>query len=202
MARFPTAALLFVLADSGSAFTPPESRPRRVTTDPQKLTLVAEAEAPTRISRKADASTSQPRSPPSTSAGGERRKILKEPALWEYNFGLQDPGLALPHGIRPRVTAPEQFEIAEEQIRKLEVDGVVHIKGVFDAEWVEYLRAATAHQVDNPHFWAFAGTASKLYDCIQVSEDPGQVVRVKSFAPLDFWDGGTSGSLLLRRMGC
>jgi len=98
---------------------------------------------------------------------GERRKILKEPALWEYNFGLQDPGLTLPHGISPRVTAPEQYEITEEQIRTLEEDGVVHIKGVFEADWVEYLRSATGHQVSNPHFWAFAGTASKLYDYIQ-----------------------------------
>lgn len=98
---------------------------------------------------------------------GERRKILKEPALWEYNFGLQDPGLAMPHGITPRVTAPETYELTEDQIRTLEEDGVVHIKGVFDADWVEYLRSATGHQVANPHFWAFAGTASRLYDYIQ-----------------------------------
>ena len=38
-----------------------------------------------------------------------------------------------------------------------------YIKGVFDEEWVDYLRQATAYQVGNPHFWAFAGTASKLY---------------------------------------
>ena len=97
----------------------------------------------------------------------EREKILKEPALWEYNFGLQDPELKLPHGIVKDVTASEKFAITEEQIRTLEEDGVVHIKGVFDDEWVDYLRKATAHQVDEPHFWAFAGTASKLYDYIQ-----------------------------------
>ena len=96
-----------------------------------------------------------------------KRKVVEEPALWEYNFGLQDPQLPLPHGLTARVSAPETYAITEEQIRTLEEDGVVHIKGVFDEEWVDYLRQATAYQVGNPHFWAFAGTASKLYDYIQ-----------------------------------
>jgi len=100
---------------------------------------------------------------PSTS----KRKVIKEPAIWEYNFGLQDPGLEMPHGIIKDVTKAETFAITEEQIRTLEEDGVVHIKGVFDEEWVDYLCQATAFQVDHPHFWAFAGTASKLYDYIQ-----------------------------------
>lgn len=97
----------------------------------------------------------------------KREKILKEPALWEYNFGLQSPSIALPHGIQSRVTAPESFALTQDQIATLERDGVVHIRKVFDDEWVEYLRSATDHQVANPHFWAFAGTASKLYDYIQ-----------------------------------
>lgn len=97
----------------------------------------------------------------------KREKILNEPALWEYNFGLQDPGLPLPHGLVKEVSPPEKFTITEEQIRTLEEDGVVHIKNVFDDEWVDYLRKATAFQVDEPHFWAIAGTASKLYDYIQ-----------------------------------
>jgi len=97
----------------------------------------------------------------------KREKILTEPALWEYNFGLQDPGIPMPHGITRDVTPPEKYEITEEQILTLEREGVVHIKGVYDEDWVDYLRKATAHQVDNPHFWAFAGTASKLYDYIQ-----------------------------------
>lgn len=112
---------------------------------------------------------SSPIAPTSSSrpTTAERRRILKEPALWEYNFGLQDPSLVLPHGINPRVTPPERYLLDENQIRTLEEDGVVHIRGVFDEEWIEYLRAATAYQVSNPHFWAFAGTASKLYDYIQ-----------------------------------
>lgn len=104
------------------------------------------------------------------SAGTEtakKEKILREPALWEYNFGLQEPEITLPHGIVRRESPPETFSVSDEQMRILEEDGVVHIRGVFDEEWVEYLRKATAYQVDNPHFWAFAGTASKLYDYIQ-----------------------------------
>lgn len=97
----------------------------------------------------------------------KKEKVVDEPALWEYNFGLQDPDIALPHSIARDVTPPESFSVTQEQIRTLERDGVVLIKGVFDDEWVEYLRKATAFQVDNPHFWAFAGTASKLYDYIQ-----------------------------------
>jgi hypothetical protein len=97
----------------------------------------------------------------------KREKVLTEPALWEYNFGLQDPKLPLPHGIIKDVTPPEKYVVTEEQIRTLEDEGVIHIKGVFDKEWVDYLRKATAYQVEHPHFWAFAGTASKLYDYIQ-----------------------------------
>jgi len=104
---------------------------------------------------------------PTSVAGSQKEKILKEPNLWEYNFGLQDPKIKLPHGILKDISLPEKYTITEEQIRTLEEDGVVHIKGVFDEEWVEYLRQATKHQVDEPHFWAFAGTASKLYDYIQ-----------------------------------
>jgi hypothetical protein len=101
-------------------------------------------------------------------AVAERKsRVLQEPSLWEYNFGLQDPEVVLPHGIVKDVTDPERFEVTEEQIRTLEEDGVLHLKGVFDNEWVDYLRKATAYQVENPHFWAFAGTASKLYDYIQ-----------------------------------
>jgi len=96
-----------------------------------------------------------------------KKKILKEPDVWEYNFGMQDPNLPMPHGIVKDVSDAETFTITEEQIRTLEEDGVVHIKGVFDEDWVDYLRKATSYQVDEPHFWAFAGTASKLYDYIQ-----------------------------------
>jgi Phytanoyl-CoA dioxygenase (PhyH) len=104
---------------------------------------------------------------PETTTGTKKKKVLDEPAPWEYNFGLQDPKLALPHGLQQDVSPPETFAITEDQIRTLERDGVVLVKKVFDEAWVDYLRKATAYQVDNPHFWSFAGTASKLYDYIQ-----------------------------------
>jgi hypothetical protein len=103
--------------------------------------------------------------PPNTEMS--RKKILNEPPLWEYNFGLQDPQIPMPHGIVERVTTPQRYHVSQEQIEILERDGVIHLRGVFDAEWVEYLRKATDWQVSRPHFWAFAGTASKLYDYIQ-----------------------------------
>lgn len=146
---------LFVLVVGIEAFAPNPSLISRTTLKLKQSTMEQTEEA---ISAQQ-----------SLGSGGvqAREKILKEPALWEYNFGLQDPGLALPHGIQKDVTPPETYTITEEQIQTLERDGVVHIKGVFDDEWVDYLRKATAYQVDKPHFWAFAGTASKLYDYIQ-----------------------------------
>lgn len=170
MVQISVAALAFLLAsntNNASAFAPPTSRPCRTISSLQQSTRVAEPEVATK-SPTAPTTIQRPQDPsPSAATTGERRKILKEPALWEYNFGLQDPELTLPHGIKPRVSAPEKYELTEAQIQTLEEDGVVHIKGVFDAEWVDYLRDATGHQVSNPHFWAFAGTASKLYDYIQ-----------------------------------
>jgi len=121
-----------------------------------------------------------------SSTAAEKKKIIKEPALWEYNFGLQDPKIPLPHGIVAYETPPETFQLTEDQIATLERDGVVHVKGVLDEEWVDYLRKATAYQVDNPHFWAFAGTASKLYDYIQrnVWQTNGSFARFYYHSPM------------------
>jgi hypothetical protein len=141
--------LFIIAAPCASAFVHPAQSTRMTM---YRSTRTAESET---------ATSSQDVSSP------KREKILKEPALWEYNFGLQDPQIPLPHDIVARTTPAETYPITEEQIQTLERDGVVHIKGVFDEEWVEYLRDATGKQVDEPHFWAFAGTASKLYDYIQ-----------------------------------
>lgn len=121
----------------------------------------------TSATKTATATTTTTTASVNTMKSPKREKVIREPALWEYNFGLQDPQLPLPHGIQERITPPETYTITEEQIQTLERDGVVHIKGVFDEEWVDYLRKATMYQVNEPHFWAFAGTASKLYDYIQ-----------------------------------
>jgi hypothetical protein len=146
-----TAVALLAFAASADAFAPRQGLAPRV------RPLSQSSRAATEIEEVTATNTAQ----------RPKEKILKEPALWEYNFGLQDPAVPLPHGIVKDVSPPEKFTITEEQIRTLEEDGVVHIKGVFDEEWVDYLRKATAYQVDEPHFWAFAGTASKLYDYIQ-----------------------------------
>jgi hypothetical protein len=183
MAKFSSAALvLAIVASQGTAFSPP--RQSLPVTQLQQSSQVAPAEIEERtqtsmpsIPRASDmppplpVTVGQepqeltPESPSLTTP--KREKILKEPALWEYNFGLQSPSITLPHNIESRVTAPEKYQLTQDQIATLERDGVLHVKSVFDAEWVEYLRAATNDQVANPHFWAFAGTASKLYDYIQ-----------------------------------
>lgn len=148
-------ALLVASCCSARAFTVPhktaKSFPLSVSQLQQPATVETSADLPTR----------------SGADDKNKKKVLDEPNLWEYNFGLQTPEITLPHGIVQDVTPPETFALTEEQILTLERDGVVHIKGVLDEEWVEYLRKATAYQVDNPHFWSFAGTASKLYDYIQ-----------------------------------
>jgi len=149
-----SAAVLLAVAATTSAFIP-----RQIGLAPRAPPLSQSSKAATDIEEVTGTSASEMQR--------RKEKILKEPELWEYNFGLQDPGIPLPHGIVKDVTPPEKFQITEEQIRTLEEDGVVHIKGVFDEEWVDYLRKATSYQVDEPHFWAFAGTASKLYDYIQ-----------------------------------
>ena len=161
-----------------NAFTTPGNRPQPTTRIFQSSN-VAERDSTTAsvsVSKKTKVngavelnlpSTTTTTTTTTTTSSPKREKVVEEPALWEYNFGLQDPQLTMPHGIVKGVTPPEKYQITEEQIRTLEVDGVVHIKGVFDADWVDYLRQATGYQVDNPHFWAFAGTASKLYDYIQ-----------------------------------
>lgn len=158
-------------APRGARFSPVTKSPQEVFTDlqshseeePHYLLIDAAVDGMERLK-----TPRVEKAPPADAiAGVKREKVLKEPALWEYNFGLQDPKLTMPHDITPRVTTPETYAITEEQIATLERDGVVHIKGVFDEEWVEYLRSATGHQVSNPHFWAFAGTASRLYDYIQ-----------------------------------
>lgn len=169
MAKFSVALSLFLLVAQTTAFAPLSAKKSRIMSSIQvELSTRAADTVDASASSATQTTTSNTPAPVQQAQGGiKRERILKEPALWEYNFGLQDPGLTLPHGIEARVTAPEKYQLTEEQIQTLEQDGVVHIKGVFDEEWVEYLRAATGHQVANPHFWAFAGTASKLYDYIQ-----------------------------------
>ena len=146
------ASLLVLLASNANAFSPSTSR--TTTSLVSETSLFQSSETLTR--EETTTTTTTTANGDSSVVNGldtgvkKREKIVKEPALWEYNFGLQDPGLSLPHGIVKGATPPEKFELTEEQIRTLEEDGVVHIKSVFDDEWVDYMRKATGYQVDHP----------------------------------------------------
>jgi len=160
MVKISIAALLAISAcPTTSAFSPSS-----IPTSTKRNDILNTLQQSTRTAETTEEATTVV---PESMKSPKREKVLDEPALWEYNFGLQNPKIPLPHGIQERVTPAEKYAITEEQIQTLERDGVVHIKGVFDEEWVDYLRKATAYQVEEPHFWAFAGTASKLYDYIQ-----------------------------------
>jgi len=89
-------------------------------------------------------------------------------APWKLEYGQQDSGVPLPPGI-DEGQGPEPFAITEEQIQELKELGAVRIPGLLSKEWLEYLRAATDWQVENPHFWSTAGVSSGLYDYIQRS---------------------------------
>jgi hypothetical protein len=151
-----TVIAMLASASGGAAFAPQHQLPKMALATKTSVEQSSRAEAESSV-----INTSRQKE------DGKRTKILKEPELWEYNFGLQDHQITLPHGIEEMVSPPQTFTVTEEQIRTLEEDGVLHIKNVFDDEWVDYLRQATGRQVDDPHFWAFAGTASRLYDYIQ-----------------------------------
>jgi Phytanoyl-CoA dioxygenase (PhyH) len=173
-------SLLLLVAASASAFTI-TTLPASTTTTHCSTTALSQSTMQQDIEATTTTAVSSPQHTPATSSSSpattanaaagtgkkKKKKVLEEPAMWEYNFGLQDPKLALPHGLRQDVSPPDTFAISEEQIQTLERDGVVLVKKVFDDAWVDYLRKATAYQVDHPHFWSFAGTASKLYDYIQ-----------------------------------
>eukprot|EP00960_Hanusia_phi_P030792 748844-Hanusia_phi.AAC.1 len=118
--------------------------------------------------------------------------------LTKYSWGQQDPGIPLPIDAIPGQVKEEGWgtrgcdaskqppeptnAVTKEHLETLYRDGVVHIPGVLDEKWVQYLRA-----IENPHIWAVpgrdrcqrlafgrklkwrAGVASGLYDYIQRS---------------------------------
>jgi len=89
-------------------------------------------------------------------------------APWELDYGLQKSPVTLPGSVREG-DPPQPFEVTDEQRKALYEDGAIVIPGVLSEEWIEYARAATDWQVQNPHFWSIAGVASGLYDYIQRS---------------------------------
>jgi len=89
-------------------------------------------------------------------------------APWKLEYGQQRSPVKLPSGVKEG-DPPQPWEITDEQRAQYQEDGVIHIPGLLDEEWLEYLRSATDWQVQNPHFWSVAGVASGLYDYIQRS---------------------------------
>jgi len=85
---------------------------------------------------------------------------------------MQDPKMALPNGIDPKAfPSPVPFDLSTVPgaLEALERDGVCHIPGVLNAEWLAYLRDCTEWQIEHPHVWASPGVVSGLYDYIQRS---------------------------------
>jgi len=89
--------------------------------------------------------------------------------LTKYSWGQQDPGIPLPIDAIPGQPPEPTNAVTKEHLETLYRDGVVHIPGVLDEKWVQYLRAITDWQIENPHIWAVPGVASGLYDYIQRS---------------------------------
>lgn len=89
-------------------------------------------------------------------------------APWKLEYGLQEPGVALPAGAEAR-GKPAPFSVTDAQRAQLLEDGAVLIPGLLSEEWLAYLRGITEWQVANPHVWSVAGVASGLYDYIQRS---------------------------------
>jgi hypothetical protein len=89
-------------------------------------------------------------------------------APWKVEYGQQSAPVVLPEGVKEG-DPPQPWTITDEQRAQYKEDGVIHIPGVLNKEWLEYLRGATDWQVQNPHFWSTAGVASGMYDYIQRS---------------------------------
>jgi len=113
-------------------------------------------------------SSSSRRSSSSRHAVAPVMKWSVDIAPWKVEYGQQRSPVQLPAGIKEG-DAPQPFEITDEQRAQYVEDGVIHIPGLLNEEWLEYLRASTDWQVKNPHFWSVAGVASGLYDYIQRS---------------------------------
>lgn len=107
--------------------------------------------------------------PPSKEESNSRPPIGIWDLLTKYAYGQQNPDIALPIVVEEG-QAPEHFPgITAEHLRTLEEDGVVHIPGVLNEEWINYLRDVTEWQIKNPHIWSVPGVVSGLYDYIQRS---------------------------------
>jgi hypothetical protein len=89
--------------------------------------------------------------------------------LTKYKWGMQDPQIPLPISVFEGQPPEHCPKVTQEHLDTLARDGVVHIKGVLDQKWIDYLREVTEWQIKHPHVWAIPGVVSNLYDYIQRS---------------------------------
>lgn len=99
-------------------------------------------------------------------AAPPQMKTLVDINPLKVEWGHQSPKLRIPGDIQEG-SPPLPFEITDEQRKRFEEDGVLHIPGFLSKEWVEYLRSATDWQMSNPHVWSIPGVISGIYDYIQ-----------------------------------
>mmetsp|Transcript_18 Transcript_18/g.70 ORF Transcript_18/g.70 Transcript_18/m.70 type:complete len:397 (-) Transcript_18:112-1302(-) len=102
-------------------------------------------------------------------AGARARTALRgiDVNVWDYTFDNQNPGIEPPAKRWGVDGAPPPFQLSADALEVLHRDGVVHVPGVLDPEWLAHARALTDHQVAHPHIWASPGVASGLYDYVQ-----------------------------------
>jgi len=105
---------------------------------------------------------------------GPKESTSKPPiGVWDlltkYSYGQQVPAVPFPIDFDPDQPPQHYNGITREHLETLERDGVVHIEGVLEQHWVDYLRDITEWQIANPHIWAVPGVVSGLYDYIQRS---------------------------------
>jgi len=120
-------------------------------------------------------------------------------APWKLEYGQQRSPAKLPKGVKEG-DAPQPWTITDAQRAYYKENGVIHIPGLLNEEWLEYLRSATDWQVQHPHFWSVAGVASGLYDYIQRSvwASNGAFADFMYYSPLASALAGVGGAKELR----
>ena len=155
---FRSVAIAAIALCGANAFSVPQKSPLR--------TRNVMLKAATDVAEGSDGAGPTPSRRAGQPAQDGTGRVIGDYGIFDYGYWLQDPKIPMPFGIKEG-DKPQFFEVSQEMIETLERDGVVHVPGALAPEWVDYLREVTMHQVENPHIWSFAGTASKLYDYIQ-----------------------------------
>ena len=83
---------------------------------------------------------------------------------------------------------PLARDITEDEIRTFEEAGVVHLKGLFDADWIERMRVALDNCLTNP---------GKLYNNLS-HDDPNGKFSSETFRDITHFSQGILGGLSFR----